>query len=42
MRPGIETLAEKIGFDTAGKHPDVIKSEVFEEKVEDAWPARCS
>ena len=28
-------LAEKIGFDTAGKHPDVIKSEVFEEKVED-------
>ncbi len=24
-----------IGFDTAGKHPDVIKSEVFEEKVED-------
>jgi lysyl-tRNA synthetase, class II len=29
-------LAEKIGFNTAGKHPDVIKSEVFEEKVEDA------
>ena len=33
---GVKTLAEKIGFDTAGKHPDVIKSEVFEEKVEDA------
>jgi lysyl-tRNA synthetase class 2 len=32
---GIKALAEKIGFDTAGKHPDVIKSEVFEEKVED-------
>lgn len=33
---GIQKLAEKIGFETAGKHPDVIKSEVFEEKVEDA------
>jgi lysyl-tRNA synthetase, class II len=32
----VKTLAERIGFDTAGKHPDVIKSEVFEEKVEDA------
>jgi len=32
----VKSLAEKIGFDTAGKHPDVIKSEVFEEKVEDA------
>jgi lysyl-tRNA synthetase class 2 len=32
---GIKALAEKIGFATAGKHPDVIKSEVFEEKVED-------
>ena len=32
----IKALAEKIGFETAGKHPDVIKSEVFEEKVEDA------
>ena len=31
----VKTLAEKIGFETAGKHPDVIKSEVFEEKVED-------
>ncbi|HEY1066000.1 MAG TPA: lysine--tRNA ligase [Pirellulales bacterium] len=29
-------VAKKIGFETAGKHPDVIKSEVFEEKVEDA------
>ncbi len=33
---GIQKLAKKIGFETAGKHPDVIKSEVFEEKVEDA------
>lgn len=32
----VTALAQKIGFDTAGKHPDVIKSEVFEEKVEDA------
>jgi lysyl-tRNA synthetase, class II len=32
---GVRKLAEKIGFDTAGKHPDIIKSEVFEEKVED-------
>jgi len=32
----VKALADKIGFDTAGKHPDVIKSEVFEEKVEDA------
>ncbi|ADB15333.1 lysyl-tRNA synthetase [Pirellula staleyi DSM 6068] len=32
----VKALAEKLGFDTAGKHPDVIKSEVFEEKVEDA------
>ena len=28
----IKQLAEEIGFDTAGKHPDVIKSEVFEER----------
>jgi lysyl-tRNA synthetase class 2 len=33
---GIRALAEKIGFETKDKHPDVIKSEVFEEKVEDA------
>ena len=32
----VKELANKIGFDTAGKHPDVIKNEVFEEKVEDA------
>lgn len=32
----VKALAESIGFDTAGKHPDVIKSLVFEEKVEDA------
>jgi lysyl-tRNA synthetase class 2 len=33
---GIRALAEKIGFNTAGKHIDVVKNEVFEEKVEDA------
>ena len=32
----VAKLAEKIGFETKGKHPDVVKSEVFEEKVEDA------
>jgi lysyl-tRNA synthetase class 2 len=32
----VKKLADQIGFETAGKHPDVIKSEVFEEKVEDA------
>ncbi|QDU92773.1 lysine--tRNA ligase [Lignipirellula cremea] len=32
----IRTLAGKIGFETAGKHVDVIKNEIFEEKVEDA------
>jgi lysyl-tRNA synthetase class 2 len=31
----VRKLADQIGFDTTGKHPDVIKSEVFEEKVED-------
>lgn len=32
----VKRMAEAIGFDTAGKHPDVIKSLVFEDKVEDA------
>jgi lysyl-tRNA synthetase class 2 len=32
----VKKLADQIGFETSGKHPDVIKSEVFEEKVEDA------
>jgi lysyl-tRNA synthetase class 2 len=31
----IEKLAREIGFDTSGKHPDVIKNEVFEARVED-------
>ncbi|HEY2759360.1 MAG TPA: amino acid--tRNA ligase-related protein, partial [Pirellulales bacterium] len=31
----VRKLAEEIGFSTAGKHPDVIKNEVFEERVED-------
>jgi lysyl-tRNA synthetase class 2 len=33
---GIAKLAKKIGLNPEGKHPDVVKSEVFEEKVEDA------
>ena len=32
---GVKRLADEIGFDTAGKHPDVIKSFVFEQRVED-------
>ncbi len=32
----VKALAEKIGLETAGKHEDVIKNEVFEAKVEDA------
>ena len=32
----VEALAQRIGFDTEGRHPDVIKNEIFEEKVEDA------
>ncbi|MEM8734981.1 MAG: lysine--tRNA ligase [Planctomycetota bacterium] len=32
----IAAYAQKIGIDPAGKHPDVVKSEVFEEKVEDS------
>jgi lysyl-tRNA synthetase class 2 len=32
----VAKLADEIGFATVGKHPDVIKSEVFEERVEDA------
>jgi lysyl-tRNA synthetase class 2 len=31
----IRKVAAEIGFDTAGRDPDVIKSDVFEEKVED-------
>jgi lysyl-tRNA synthetase class 2 len=34
--PGIAKLAEKLGFNAVGKHPDVVKSFVFEEKVEEA------
>ncbi|MCE5269636.1 MAG: lysine--tRNA ligase [Planctomycetaceae bacterium] len=33
---GIRKLAEQLEFNAAGKHPDVVKSFVFEEKVEDA------
>ncbi len=32
---GIIRYAQSIGLDTTGKHPDVVKSEVFEERVED-------
>jgi len=31
-----DALADKIGFETAASIPDVIKSEVLEDKVEDA------
>jgi lysyl-tRNA synthetase class 2 len=31
----VRTAAQQIGLDTAGKHPDVVKSEVFEARVED-------
>ena len=31
-----QALADRIGLDTEKKHPDVIKNEVFEAKVEDA------
>ena len=32
---GISRRAQELGIDVAGKHPDLIKSEVFEECVED-------
>lgn len=32
----VAALATKLGIETAGRHPDVIKNDVFEEKVEDA------
>ncbi len=32
----VKALAETLGLDIEGKHADVIKSEVFEEKVEDS------
>ncbi|MAT70927.1 MAG: lysine--tRNA ligase [Planctomycetaceae bacterium] len=32
----VAKLATSLGIETAGRHPDVIKNEVFEEKVEDA------
>ena len=31
----VKKLADSLGLETAGKHPDVVKSEVFEAKVED-------
>ena len=31
----LKALAERIGLETVGKHPDVIKNELFETKVED-------
>ncbi len=38
--PGDETavlsLAEKLGLEVAGRHPDVVRNEIFEEKVEDS------
>jgi lysyl-tRNA synthetase class 2 len=32
----VQRLAESLGLTTAGKHPDVLRNEIFEEKVEDA------
>lgn len=32
----IAAMASSLGIDPTGKHPDVVKSEVFEEKVEDS------
>lgn len=32
----VEACAEKMGIETANRHPDVLKNEVFEERVEDA------
>ncbi len=32
----VQAYASSIGLEIQGKHPDVIKSEVFEEKVEDS------
>ncbi len=31
----VKQLADKIGLETGGKHPDVIKNEIFEIRVED-------
>ena len=31
----VARLATEIGFETTGKHPDVIRNEIFEERVED-------
>lgn len=31
----VKKYAESLGLETTGKHPDVIRNEVFEEKVED-------
>jgi lysyl-tRNA synthetase class 2 len=33
---GLKKIADELGFNVSGKHPDVIKNFVFEEKVEDA------
>jgi len=32
----VKQLAQKLGIETANRHPDVLKNAVFEEKVEDA------
>lgn len=34
--PAVIELAKSLGIETAGKHPDVIRNEIFEEKVEDS------
>lgn len=35
-KAAVAQLATKLGIETDGRHPDVIKNDVFEEKVEDA------
>lgn len=34
--PAVADLAQRLNIETEGRHPDVIKNDVFEEKVEDA------
>ncbi len=34
--PEVLKLAKSLGLETTGKHPDVVRNEIFEEKVEDS------
>ena len=33
--PAVIKLADQLGLEPSGKHPDVVRNEIFEEKVED-------